>query len=117
MRRCKDLVHVARKYIAYRIFVRNLSAHGATWANARSVIRLQTLGIRGPHKGEALPVVEVRVGGFRPRMVMREIRKVLEGESDKYLSVYELYEIAEKTGGKIIVKPPESIAFDHRSEL
>lgn len=64
------------------------------------------LGVRGPIKGESSPIVEVKVQGLRPAKVLRSIRNVLEGEPNKYLNVYELAELAEKTGGKLIVRPP-----------
>jgi phosphotransferase system HPr-like phosphotransfer protein len=106
MRRCKDLIQVARKYITYRVFVRYPSAGGKSWANARSILSLQTLGVRGPVNGEEPPVVEVKVYGFRPRVVLQEIRKVLEGEPHKYLSIYEKHDLAQKLGGQLVVKPP-----------
>jgi phosphotransferase system HPr-like phosphotransfer protein len=106
MRRCKDLVQAARKHIPYRILVRNRSGNGKTWANAKSITSLLTLGVRGPCKNEKLPVVDVKVYGFRPRRVMRELRKVLETEPQKYLSVYELYELAQKAGGRGSEKAP-----------
>jgi phosphotransferase system HPr-like phosphotransfer protein len=106
MRRCKDLVEVARKYVTYNIYVRPLAGGGKTWANARSIMSLTTLAVRGPRPGEPPPEVEVRVHGLRPRLVMQEIRQVLEEGAEKYLSVYELAELAEKTGGKIVVRTP-----------
>ena len=105
MRRCKDVVQVARKHMTYGIFLRAGSSAGKPWANARSVLSVQTLGVRGPVNGEAPPVVEVKVHGYRPKKVMYELRLVLEGEPNKYLSVYELSALVEKTGGKLVTKP------------
>lgn len=105
MRRCKDLVQEARNHIPYRILVRNRSAPGGTWANAKSITSLLTLGVRGSRKNEELPVVEVKVYGFRPRKVMRAIRKVLETKPQKYLNVYELYELAQKASRRVSEKP------------
>jgi phosphotransferase system HPr-like phosphotransfer protein len=106
MRRIKDLILVTRKHVTYRVFVRPRSAGGTSWADARSILRLQALGVRGPREGEDPPVVEVRVDGFRPRRVLQEIRKVLEDEPNKYLSVYELDELAKRTGGRVVAPPP-----------
>lgn len=105
MRRCKDLVLEARNHIPYRILVRNRSSHGKTWANAKSITSLLTLGVRGSSKKEELPVVEVKVYGFRPRKVMREIRKVLETNPQQYLNVYELYDLAQKASRRGSEKP------------
>jgi phosphotransferase system HPr-like phosphotransfer protein len=107
MRRCKDLVELARKYVGYRIFIRCPTARAKTWANARSIISLQMLGVRGPAKGEKPPVLEVRVHGFRPKKLIQEIDLLLGADPQKYLSPYELYELAKATGGELAVKPPE----------
>jgi phosphotransferase system HPr-like phosphotransfer protein len=117
MRRCKDLVLAARKFVAYRIFIRNVSAQGKTWINAKSILSLQALGIRGHRNGEPLPVIELKVSGFRPRPVLQEIRKVLEEDPHKYLSVYELAELAKETGGNIMARLPESPATGLRQRL
>jgi len=117
MRRCKDLVMVARKYVAYRIFIRNVSAHGKNWANARSILNLQTLGVSGPRNGAPPSVIEIKVSGFRPRPVLQAIRQVLENDPHKYLSVYELAELAKESGGTIMVRSPEEPASSLRQRL
>jgi phosphotransferase system HPr-like phosphotransfer protein len=117
MRRCKDLVLVARKHVAYRVFVRNVTVPGKTWVNARSILGLQTLGVRGHRNREPLPIVEVKVSGFRPRPVLQEIRRVLEEDPNKYLSVYELAELAKETGGRIIARMPERRTARFRQRL
>jgi phosphotransferase system HPr-like phosphotransfer protein len=104
MRRCADLVQVARKHITYNIHLRHHSAGGMTWASARSLMSLMSLGVRGPLKGQAPPVVEVRVHGLRPVKVLRQIRKILQERPEKYLSVYELAELAKQTGGTLVVR-------------
>ena len=116
MRRCLDIVKVARRYVSYGIYIRYQSASGKTWANARSLISLQALGVRGAAADESPPVVEVRVSGFRPWHAMRDLRHVLESTPQKYLSVHELYAIAQKDGGRLVVKPPATAqsAFTER---
>ncbi len=106
MRRCADLVRVARKCVTYQVHLRNHSAGGKTWASARSLMSLMSLGVRPPLPGQAPPVVEVKIHGLRPGKVLREIRDVLEERPQKYLSVYELAELAEKTGGTLVVRGP-----------
>jgi phosphotransferase system HPr-like phosphotransfer protein len=117
MRRCKDLVLAARQFVAYRIFIRNVSAQGKTWINAKSILSLQALGIRGRRNGEPSPIIEIKVSGFRPRPVLQVIRNVLEEDPHKYLSVYELAELAKQTGGNIVVRVPEPPATGWRQRL
>jgi phosphotransferase system HPr-like phosphotransfer protein len=107
MRRCKDLVNVARRNITYRVLVRPQSGSRRTWADARSILSIHSLGVRGARAGEAPPALEIRVQGFRPRHVLREIRETLEGEPHKYLSPLEIYELAQKTGGRLVVAVPK----------
>jgi phosphotransferase system HPr-like phosphotransfer protein len=106
MRRCSDLVQVARQHLTYDIHLRHYSGSGKTWASARSLLSLMSLGVRGPLPGQAPPVVEVRIHGLRPGRVLRKIRQVLEQRPEKYLSVYELAELAAKTGGTLVVRGP-----------
>lgn len=108
MRRCKDLVELARKYVGYRIFVRCPTARVKSWANARSIISLQMLGVRGPVKGEKPPVLEVQVQGLRPRKVLHEISQKLRLEPQKYLNAYELYEVAKEPGGQLAIRPAKN---------
>ncbi len=116
MRRCKDLVLVARKHVAYRIFVRSLSARNTAWTNARSILSLQALGVRGSLPDGKPPILEVRVYGYRPWRVMGEIRQVLEKEREKYLSVYEIFELAKKGGGQMVAKttPPAPLSWPQK---
>jgi phosphotransferase system HPr-like phosphotransfer protein len=95
MRRCKDIVQVARRYVTYRIFIRSLGSAGQNWANARSILNLQALQIPGPQKGEPMPMVEVKVSGLHPEPVMQAIKNVLQAEPKKYLNIYELYQEAQ----------------------
>jgi phosphotransferase system HPr-like phosphotransfer protein len=105
MRRCKDLVQIARKYLAYQIYLRNPAGRSPSWANAKSLLSLQALGVRGSVPGEPPAVVEVRIQGFRPGKPLREIKRVLQAEPQKYLSVYELTALAEAVGGEVVIKP------------
>ena len=117
MRRCADLVQVARAHVTYNIHVRHHSGGGKTWASARSLMGLMSLGVRGPLKDQAPPVVEVRIHGLRPGRVLRQIRKVLEKQPEKYLSVYELAELAEKTGGALVVRKPAPKQAGHTRQI
>jgi phosphotransferase system HPr-like phosphotransfer protein len=104
MRRCGDLVQVARKHVTYNIHLRHHSGGGMTWASARSLMGLMSLGVRGPLPGQAPPVVEVKIHGLRPGKVLRQVRRVLEERPEKYMSLYELAALAEKAGGALVVR-------------
>jgi phosphotransferase system HPr-like phosphotransfer protein len=106
LRRCKDLIYATRNLVGYQIYMRNHGEGAKHWANARSIISLQTMGVPRRAPGEPPPTVDVRIAGFKPSVAVRAIRKVLEEDPYKYLSVHDLAQLAATVGGQVSAKMP-----------